>query len=123
MHIQILCKYGPADKTIRYNLKIQVFSRKFLKFLTVIFKIIFQVKIWFQNRRAKERRALKKQEDNIVKDKLDPTSAAAAACAAAAAAANFPFSDSFHPPPSTLDFGSPPPPPSHHFGTTPMKFE
>ena len=103
------------------------------------------MKIWFQNRRAKERRALKKTEEAIVKDKLDPTSAAAisAHAAAAAAAANFvtaasqPFAaESFHhhPPPSAVDFGSPPsvphPPvptsvglPAGAFGATPMKFE
>ena len=105
------------------------------------------MKIWFQNRRAKERRALKKQEDAIVKDKLDPTSAAAisAHAAAAAAAANFvtaaaqPFAADFgsHPPPSAaIDFGSPHPPsvphppvptsvgvPAGAFGATPMKFE
>ena len=66
---------------------------------------IFQVKIWFQNRRAKERRALKKHEEAIVKEKMDPTSAAAAAAAACAAAANFgvPFSaDSFHPATSSI---------------------
>lgn len=38
-----------------------------------------QVKIWFQNRRAKERRALKKQDDVISKDKLDAVAAAHAA--------------------------------------------
>merc|ERR550532_513730 len=50
-----------------------------------------QVKIWFRNRRAKERRAVKKHEEAIVKDKLDPTTSAtmAAAAAHAAAAANF----------------------------------
>ena len=42
----------------------------------------FQVKIWFQNRRAKERRALKKQEDVLVKEKLDPSAAAVHAMSA-----------------------------------------
>ena len=41
-----------------------------------------QVKIWFQNRRAKERRALKKQEDTLVKEKLDPSAAAVHAMSA-----------------------------------------
>jgi hypothetical protein len=34
------------------------------------------VKIWFQNRRAKERRALKKHEDVIIKEKLESTATA-----------------------------------------------
>ena len=94
------------------------------------------MKIWFQNRRAKERRALKKHEEALVKEKMDPSTAAAAA-AACAAAANFgvPFSENFHPPAGAtsavsavaagtpLDF--PPPPPTSHYNTaaTPMKFE
>ena len=98
---------------------------------------IFQVKIWFQNRRAKERRAVKKHEEALVKEKMDPSTAAAAA-AACAAAANFgvPFSENFHPPANSvstsiaavsgIDF-PPPPPPSHHYthpvGTNPMKFD
>ena len=101
-----------------------------------IFETIFQVKIWFQNRRAKERRAVKKHEEALVKEKMDPSTAAAAA-AACAAAANFgvPFSENFHPPASSvstsiaavsgIDF-PPPPPPSHYthpVGTNPMKFE
>ena len=49
-----------------------------------ITKIInfLKVKIWFQNRRAKERRALKKQEDTLVKEKLDPSAAAVHAMSA-----------------------------------------
>jgi len=38
-----------------------------------------QVKIWFQNRRAKERRALKKHDDVTTKDKLDSSSGSLAA--------------------------------------------
>jgi hypothetical protein len=34
---------------------------------------VAQVKIWFQNRRAKERRSMKKQEDVLVKEKLECT--------------------------------------------------
>ena len=42
---------------------------------------MLQVKIWFQNRRAKERRALKKHEDIVAKEKLDVASLAAATAA------------------------------------------
>ena len=115
------------------------YERKMLEIFQVLksFLKIFQVKIWFQNRRAKERRAVKKHEEALVKEKMDPSTAAAAA-AACAAAANFgvPFSENFHPPANSvstsiaavsgIDF-PPPPPPSHHYthpvGTNPMKFE
>ena len=44
--------------------------------------MLLQVKIWFQNRRAKERRALKKHEDIVAKEKLDVAHSLAAATAA-----------------------------------------
>ena len=46
---------------------------KFFLPAEITWSIYFQVKIWFQNRRAKERRSLKKQEDVLVKEKLECT--------------------------------------------------
>lgn len=43
------------------------------------------MKIWFQNRRAKERRALKKHDDVMSKDKLDAVAATHAAAQQSAA--------------------------------------
>jgi hypothetical protein len=48
------------------------------------------VKIWFQNRRAKERRSSKKQEDtHSLKDKLEAASSAAAVAAAVGPMSSF----------------------------------
>ena len=44
------------------------------------------MKIWFQNRRAKERRALKKHDDVMTKDKLDAVAATHAVAAQQSAA-------------------------------------
>ena len=54
------------------------------------------MKIWFQNRRAKERRALKKHDDVMSKDKLDAVAAthAAAAHAQQSAAMSAAFGES-----------------------------
>ncbi len=47
--------------------------------MTIVANSIFsdQVKIWFQNRRAKERKQMKKRDELIHKEKLDVAAAAA----------------------------------------------
>ena len=64
-----------------------------------------QVKIWFQNRRAKERRALKKGDDTGKEGKVDPAAAAAAASSAAISAMSAAFSEGIP------HYSVPPPPP------------
>ena len=82
-----------AELSQALNLSERQVSFKILYHLVLVksLKIFLQVKIWFQNRRAKERKQMKKRDELIHKEKLE---VAATLQAAASAASNHghPFS-------------------------------